>query len=58
MTVHGFNMIEGEREVVVKPRDVTPAGARTLSARFYTDAEHWPRARGTVSRDVDMRRSS
>ena len=43
MTAQGFNMIEGEREVVVKPREVMPAGARTLPARFYTDAEYFSR---------------
>ena len=43
MTFHGFNMIEGEGEVVVKPREVMPAGARTLPARFYTDADYFGR---------------
>ncbi len=36
-------MIEGNREIVVKPRDVMPEGARTLPARFYTDAEYFRR---------------
>lgn len=33
-------------DVVVKPRDVMPAGARTLPAAFYTDAAY-------VERELD-----
>ena len=36
-------MIEGNREIVVRPRDVMPEDARTLPARFYTDAEYFRR---------------
>jgi Rieske 2Fe-2S family protein len=36
-------MIEGNPEIVVKPRDVMPEGARTLPARYYTDAAYFGR---------------
>src|SRR5262245_33731357 len=32
-----------EPEIIVKPRDVMPAGALTLPARFYADGGYFPR---------------
>ena len=44
------------RDVVVKPRDVMPEGARTLPAPYYTDRGLLrPRARRAVPHDVDLR---
>jgi Rieske 2Fe-2S family protein len=36
-------MIDGRSEIVVKPRAIMPEGARTLPARFYTEAAYFNR---------------
>ena len=59
MTPHGAQTTRATtREIVVKPRDVMPEGARTLPARFYTERRVLrPRDRGAVPDDVDLRRA-
>ena len=44
-------MSTGNSEIVVKPRAVMPADARTLPARYYTDPEYFARELDTFFRE-------